>query len=91
MTFVHPKSLQSDLQRLHKANSTSSYHASTVLSVLHDHLCKMLMAAPPGIDFFAYVFNQIYCLDTPKEEDRQSTSETNDLHTVTAKQKFTHK
>ncbi len=27
---------------------------STVLSVLHDHLCKMLIAAPPGIGFFSY-------------------------------------
>ncbi len=34
---------------------TSSSHASAVLSVLHNHLCKMLIAAPPGIGFFAYV------------------------------------
>ncbi len=54
MTFVHPKSLQNDLKRLQNAYSTSSAHASTVLSVLHDHLCKMLIAATPGIGFFAY-------------------------------------
>ncbi len=54
MTFVHPKSLQNDLKRLQNAYSTPSSHASTILSVLHDHLCKMLIAAPPGIGFFAY-------------------------------------
>ncbi len=54
MTFVHPKSLQNDLKRLQNAYSISSSHASTVLSVLHDHLCKMLIAAPPGIGFLAY-------------------------------------
>ncbi len=54
MTFVHPKSLQNDLKRLQNAYSTSSSYASTVLSVFHDHLCKMLIA-PPGTGFFAYV------------------------------------
>ncbi len=54
MRFVHPKSLQNDLKRLQNSYSTSSSHASTVLSVLHDHLCNMLIAAPPGIGFFAY-------------------------------------
>ncbi len=54
MTFVQPKSLQNDLKRLQNAYSASSFHASTVLSDLHDHLCKMLIAAPPGIGFFAY-------------------------------------
>ncbi len=41
-------------KRLENAYSTSSSHAFTVLSVIHDHLCKMLIAAPPGIGFFAY-------------------------------------
>ncbi len=54
MTFVHPKSLQNDLKRLQNAYSKSSFHASNVLSILHDHFCKMLIAAPPGIGFFAY-------------------------------------
>ncbi len=54
MTFVHPKSLQNDLKRLQNAYSTSSSHASTVLLVLHDHLSKMLIAAPLG--FFAYLW-----------------------------------
>ncbi len=54
MTFVHPKSLQNDLKRFQNAYSISPSHASAVLSVLYDHFCKMLMAAPPGIGFFAY-------------------------------------
>ncbi len=52
MTFVYPKSLQNDLKRLQNAYSTSSSHASTVLLVLHDYLCKMMIAAPPSIGFF---------------------------------------
>ncbi len=54
MTFVHPKSLQNNMKRFQNAYSISSSHASTVLSVLHDHLCKMLIGAPPGIGFFTY-------------------------------------
>ncbi len=59
MTFVHPKSLQNDLKRLQNAySSISSSHASTVLlSVLHDHLCKMLIAAPPSISFSLFAAN----------------------------------
>ncbi len=77
MTFVHPKSLQNGLKRLHNAYSTSSSHASTVLSVLHDHLCKMLIAAPPGISFFAYatstsIINQCDQTDQTKNWQRAS-------------------
>ncbi len=50
-----PKITAKRLEKTSKnAYSTSSSHASTVLSVLYDHLCKMLIAAPPGIGFFAY-------------------------------------
>ncbi len=58
MTFVYPKSLQNDLKIVQNAYSTSSSHASTVLSVLHDHLCKILIAALPDIGFFAYRMRQ---------------------------------
>ncbi len=67
MTFVHPKLLQNDLKRLQNAYSTS-FHACTVLSVLHDHFCKMLIAATPGIGFFrllAYPRN-IHIILTPR-------------------------
>ncbi len=58
MIFVHPKSLQNAYstnlnQWTHWMTFVhpKSSHASTVLSVLHDHLCKILIAAPPGIVF----------------------------------------
>ncbi len=43
------------LQNIDKITAHSTFRFKCQLSVLHDHLCKMLIAAPPGIGFFAYL------------------------------------